>query len=117
MARFEGVVFSLKQVGICQKKTKPERETHENFFKDQFQFAKQLFQQLRSGILTVHKKKLETHRCKTYSDHSDPEREKRLEDIDGLVWPSAPGVKFNNKPPTLNEVNSVVEKARGKFWH
>ncbi|GFO11358.1 polyprotein [Plakobranchus ocellatus] len=29
----------------------------------------------------------------------------------------APGVKFNNKPPTLEEVNSVVKKARGKSSH
>ncbi|GFN79758.1 polyprotein [Plakobranchus ocellatus] len=73
-----------------------------------------MFQQPRSGVLTEQKEELETHLRKTYSD---PEREKTLEDIEGLVWPSASGVKFNNKPPTLHEVNSLVKKARRKSSH
>ncbi|GFO10108.1 reverse transcriptase [Plakobranchus ocellatus] len=64
--------------------------------------ARQLFQQPRSGTLTAQKDELDPHLCKTYSD---PEREKPLEDIEGLVWPSLPGDKFNKKPPTLDEVN------------
>ncbi|GFN75295.1 reverse transcriptase [Plakobranchus ocellatus] len=59
----------------------------------------------------MQKRELEAYLCKTYSY---PKREKLLEDMEGLVWPSAPGVKFNNKQSTLGEVNSVVKKARGK---
>ncbi|GFN78165.1 hypothetical protein PoB_000467100 [Plakobranchus ocellatus] len=55
-------------------------------------------EQTGSGILAEHNENLETYLCKTYSD---PEREKTLEDIEGLVWPLASGVEFNNKPPTL----------------
>ncbi|GFO36197.1 reverse transcriptase [Plakobranchus ocellatus] len=50
------------------------KKTQENFFKDPFQCARQLFQ----GTLTAQKEELETHLYKIYSD---PEREKRLEDI------------------------------------
>ncbi|GFO18386.1 reverse transcriptase [Plakobranchus ocellatus] len=37
-----------------------------------------------------------------------------LEEIENLAWPSAPGVKFNNKLSTLDEVKAVVKKARDK---
>ncbi|GFN76502.1 polyprotein [Plakobranchus ocellatus] len=33
---------------------------------------------------------------------------------DGLVWPAAPGIKFDSKPPSLQEVIAVVNKARDK---
>ncbi|GFO41947.1 hypothetical protein PoB_006845200 [Plakobranchus ocellatus] len=45
VARFEKEALSLKQSRICQEKIKPEKETQENFFKDPFHFARQLFQQ------------------------------------------------------------------------
>ncbi|GFO36627.1 LOW QUALITY PROTEIN: polyprotein [Plakobranchus ocellatus] len=78
---------------------------------DPFQFARQLFQQSKSGTLTVDREELETHLTKTYSD---PSRETPLEETTGLVWPAAPGIKFDRKPPSLQEVIAVVNKARAK---
>ncbi|GFO40548.1 polyprotein [Plakobranchus ocellatus] len=57
------------------------------------------------------REELETHLRKTYSD---PTHEIPLEEITGLVWPAAPGIKFDSKPPNLQEVIAVVNKARAK---
>ncbi|GFO26051.1 polyprotein [Plakobranchus ocellatus] len=65
----------------------------------------------KSGTLTVEREELETHLKKTYSD---PTREIPLEETTGLVWPAAPGIKFDSKPPSLQEVIAVVNKARAK---
>ncbi|GFN99218.1 reverse transcriptase [Plakobranchus ocellatus] len=67
----------------------------ERFIRGPFQFARQLFQQPKSGTLTVEREELETHLKKTYSD---PTREIPLEETTGLVWPAAPGIKFDSKP-------------------
>ncbi|KAK3796880.1 hypothetical protein RRG08_055714 [Elysia crispata] len=45
---------------------------------------------------------------------SDPDRGIPLSESGSLVWPAAPGEKFNNKPPSLNEINAVMHKARAK---
>ncbi|GFO47086.1 reverse transcriptase [Plakobranchus ocellatus] len=71
----------------------------------------ELFQKPKSGTLTVDREELETHLKKTYSD---PTREIPLEKTTGLVWPAAPGRKFDSKPPSLQEVIAVVNKARAK---
>ncbi|KAK3779423.1 hypothetical protein RRG08_015824 [Elysia crispata] len=57
------------------------------------------------------KEQLETHLRKT---QSDPDREIPLSEPAGLVWPDAPGEEFNSKPPSLKEINAVVQKARVK---
>ncbi|KAK3779040.1 hypothetical protein RRG08_016588 [Elysia crispata] len=57
------------------------------------------------------KEQLETHLRKTYSD---PNREIPLSEPAGLVWPAAYGEEFNSKPPSLKEINAVVQKARAK---
>ncbi|GFR96248.1 polyprotein [Elysia marginata] len=54
---------------------------------------------------------LEAHLKKTYSDTN---RELRLEETAGLIWPDALDIKFNNKPPNLKEIEAVVYKARAK---
>ena len=48
---------------------------------------------------------------KTYSD---PSREIPLSEPAGLVWPAAPAEEFNSKPPSLKEINALVQKARAK---
>ncbi|GFO21234.1 polyprotein [Plakobranchus ocellatus] len=70
-----------------------------------------LFTVLLSGTLTVEREELETHLKKTYSDAT---REIPLEETTGLVWPAAPGIKFDSNPPSLQEVIAVVNKARAK---
>ena len=87
------------------------KKNQERFYKDPFQFARQLFQQTGSGSLSVQKEQLETHLRKTYSD---PNREIPLSEPAGLVWPAAPVEEFNSKPPSLKEINAVLQKARAK---
>ncbi|KAK3720950.1 hypothetical protein RRG08_047516 [Elysia crispata] len=68
-------------------------------------------QELWRGSLSLQKEQLEAHLRKTYSD---PNREIPLSEPAGLVWPAAPGEEFNSKPPSLKEINAVVQKARAK---
>ena len=73
--------------------------------------TRQLFQQPRSGSLSVQKEQLETHLRKT---HSNPNREIPLSEPAGLVWPAAPGEELNSKPPSLKENQCSSVKARAK---
>ncbi|GFO45642.1 reverse transcriptase [Plakobranchus ocellatus] len=102
---------ALSRAESARKKCSQKRKNHERFIRDPFQFARQLFQQLKSITLTVEREELETHLKKTYSDAA---REIPLEETTGLVWPAAPGIKFDSKPPSLQEVIAVVNKARAK---
>ncbi|GFO26786.1 reverse transcriptase [Plakobranchus ocellatus] len=68
VARFENEALGLKQSRICREKKKLEEENTENFFKDPFQFARQLFQQPRSGTLAAQKEELKNLFHKAYSD-------------------------------------------------
>ena len=88
-----------------------EKKGQEQFFKDPFQFEIQLFQHPRSGSISIQKEKLEIHLRKTCSD---PDREIPLSESADLVWPAVPGEEINRKPPSLNEINAVVQKARAK---
>ncbi|GFO33247.1 prominin-1-a-like [Plakobranchus ocellatus] len=102
---------ALSRAESARKKRSQKRKNQERFIRDPFQFARQLFQQPKSGTLTVEREELETHLKKTYSD---PTREIPLKETTGLVWPAAPGIKFDSKPPSLEEVIAVVNKARAK---
>ncbi|GFO10129.1 polyprotein [Plakobranchus ocellatus] len=102
---------ALSRAESARKKRSQKWKNQERFIRGAFQFARQLFQQPKSGSLTVNREELETHLKKTYSD---PTREIPLEEITGLVWPAAPGIKFDSRPPSLQEVIAVVNKARAK---
>ncbi|GFS06189.1 reverse transcriptase [Elysia marginata] len=102
---------ALSRAESARKKRSQKRKNQERFLRDPFQFARQLFQQPKSGTLAVSREELEAHLKKSYSDNN---RELPLEETAGLIWPAAPGIKFNNKPPNLQEVVAVVNKARAK---
>ncbi|GFO24707.1 polyprotein [Plakobranchus ocellatus] len=46
--------------------------------------------------------------------YSDLTREIPLKETTGFVWSAAAGIKFDSKPPSLQEVIAVVNKARAK---
>ncbi|GFN80460.1 reverse transcriptase [Plakobranchus ocellatus] len=100
---------ALSRAESARKKRSQKRKNQERFIRDPFQFARQLFQQPKTGTLTVEREELETHLKKTYSD---PTREIPLEETSGLVWPAAPGIKFDSKPPSLQEVIAVPKQLR-----
>ena len=102
---------ALSRAESARKRRSQKKKNQERFYKDPFQFARQLFQQPRSGSLSVQKEQLEAHLRNTYSD---PNREIPLSEPAGLVWPAAPRGEFNSKPPSLKEINSIVQKARAK---
>ena len=102
---------ALSKAEAARKRRSHKKKNQESFFKDPYQFARQLFQQPRSGSLSAQKEELEIHLKKTYSDL---DRETPLSECAGLVWPAAPGEEFNNNPPNLDEIRTVVQKARAK---
>ncbi|GFR65403.1 reverse transcriptase [Elysia marginata] len=102
---------ALSRAESARKKRNQKRKNQERFLRDPFQFVRRLFQQPKSGTLAVSREDLEAHLKETYSDTN---RELPLEETAGLIWPAAPGIKFNNKPPNLQEVVAVVNKARAK---
>ena len=59
---------ALSRVESARKRRSLKEKNQERFYKDPFQFARQLFHQPRSGSLSVQKEQLETHLRKTYSD-------------------------------------------------
>ncbi|GFN79043.1 polyprotein, partial [Plakobranchus ocellatus] len=102
---------ALSRAESARKKHSQNRKNQERFIRDPFQFARQLFLQPKTGTLTVDRGELETYLKKTYSD---PTREIPLEETTGLLWPAAPGIKFDSRPPSLQEDIAVVNKARAK---
>ena len=101
---------ALSKAEALRKKRSKRKKTQDRFFKGPFQFARALFEQPKSGTLEVEKEALEQHLEKTYSK---PNRDAPL-NIPGLVQPGGPTKAFNDKPPTLEELKKVVEKARAK---
>ena len=102
---------ALSRAESARKRRSQKKKNQERFYKDPFQFARQLFQQPRSGSLSGKKEQLETHLRKTYSDLN---REIPLSEPAGLVWPAAPVEEFHTKPPNLKKINALVQKARAK---
>ena len=95
--------LALGRAETTSKRRSHKKKNQERFFRDPYQFARELFQQSRSGSLSAQKEELETHLKKTYSD---PGREISLSEFADLVWPAT--------PPNLNEIRAVVQKARAK---
>ncbi|GFO33352.1 polyprotein [Plakobranchus ocellatus] len=61
---------ALSRAESARKKRSRKRKNQERFIRDPFQFARQLFQQPKSGTLTVDREELETHLKKTFRSHS-----------------------------------------------
>ncbi|GFN81899.1 reverse transcriptase [Plakobranchus ocellatus] len=61
---------ALSRAESARKKRSQKRKIQGCFIRDPFQFARQLFQQPKSGTLTVEREELETHLKKTLRSHS-----------------------------------------------
>ena len=55
--------------------------------------------------LTATKEELQQHLLNTYSDEH---RSEDIQDIEGVMFSSAPGVQFDCKPPRLAEIQQIV---------
>ena len=69
-----------------------------------------LFQQPKSGILSVEKVELEKHLQETYSR---PQTDSTL-NIPGIQVPPAPFKQLSQQPLTLDEMQKAVKNARAK---
>ena len=78
--------IALSKAESARKRRSKKKKTQERFFRDPFQFARTLFEQPKSGTLTVDKDVLQQHLRNTYSD---PQSEAPL-NIQGLVEPANP---------------------------
>ena len=101
----------LSRAESSRKRRSQKKNNQERFYKDPFQSAIQLFKQSRSGSFSVQKEQLEAHVKKIYSD---PDRVIPLSEPTGLLWLAGPAEEINRKPPSLKEINAVVQKARAK---
>lgn len=77
------------------KKRKEKTKCKEEFLKEPFKFARKLFEQPRSGVLSISKEDLERHLHGTYSDIL---RSQELEEMEGTTVCSASRVIFDQRP-------------------
>ncbi|KAJ8333923.1 hypothetical protein SKAU_G00412420 [Synaphobranchus kaupii] len=82
---------------------------HATFIANPFGFTKQLLGQKCSGHLECSKEEIDHHLRNTYSDN---EREQDLGNYRALITPPEPTSEFNDKEPTLKEVQEIVRSAR-----
>ena len=101
---------ALSKAESARKKKSKRKKTQDRFFHGPFQFARTLFEQPKSGTLAADKDILEQHLWNTYSDQQN----RTPLSIPGLVKPGRPTSPFSDKPPTFEEVERVVKKARAK---
>ena len=101
----------LRKAEKARMRRSSQMRSRRRFFKDPFGFSKALFEQPRSGTLEADKTELEAHLRKTYTKNTG---NRPLPNLDGLVWPGQPGVKFNARKPTSNEVAKTIQKARSR---
>ncbi|XP_072047083.1 uncharacterized protein [Amphiura filiformis] len=102
-------LMSLRRAESQRKKRKKREQSRRSFFMNPHHFTKKLFEQSKSGELSVPQEELEDHLKETYSDQ---QRQVPMPNIAGLVKPTQPGVQFELAQPKLAEVEKFVNKAR-----
>ena len=97
-----------RNVRRCERRRESKR-TRERFIKNPYKAVKKMFVEPRNGSLQCTKEELDEHVRKTYSD---PRREEEMPHINGLKYPSRPGVEFDLSPLKDYEVDTFIKKAR-----
>ena len=87
------------------------KRTREQFLKNPYAATKKMFTESKSGKLKCTKEELDKHICDTYSD---PQRKEPLPPMNGLKYPTAPGVKFQLGDFKEKELDNFVRKTRAK---
>jgi hypothetical protein len=100
---------SLRRAEYQRKKRKERERQRKAFFKSPYQFTKGLFEQGKSGELSVSQEVLEEHLTNTYSDANAGTP---MPDIAGMMKPTRPGSAFDTSEPKLAEVERFIFKAR-----
>ncbi|KAJ8360173.1 hypothetical protein SKAU_G00166980 [Synaphobranchus kaupii] len=82
---------------------------HAGFIVNPFGFTKQLLGQKCSSHLECSKEEIDHHLRNTYSNNA---REQDLGNYRALITPPEPTSEFNDKEPTLKQVQEIVRSAR-----
>ena len=93
------------------ERKKQRRRSCQDFLKNPYGFAKQIFVESKSGKLNCTQDELEKHLKSTYSD---PMRLEPLPAVSGIPKPTRPGSKFDMGELRKKEVDDFFKKARAK---
>ena len=101
---------AMRQERRFQRK-KQRRRSCQNFLKNPYGFAKQIFVESKSGKLNCTQRDLEDHLKKTYCD---PTRHENPPAMSGIPCPTRPGSQFDMGELRKKEVDDFFKKARAK---
>ena len=101
---------AMRQERRLQRK-KERRRSCQDFLKNPYGFAKQIFVENKSGKLNCTQEDLEEHLKNTYSD---PMRLESLPAMSGIPQPTRPGSQFDMGDLRKKEVDDFFKKARAK---
>ena len=101
----------LKRAESIRSRRKKQKQNSDSFFKQPFSFARKVLDPEVKGNLTSTKEEVEEYLKKA---HSDANREKELGEIEGLYEYPEPEFEYDTAPPTLQEFQAVLKKARMK---
>jgi hypothetical protein len=91
------------------RRRKERAKARANFISNPFQFTARLLGKKTSGKLQCPMNEVEDYLKQV---HSDPRMEEDLPYLEILIQPEPPDVQFNEKEPSLEEINDVVKKGR-----
>lgn len=102
-------LIHLRKTETSRRKQSEKRRQRKAFFNNPFQFTADILGKPKSGRLTCSKEEVE---LSVAAAHSDPSREIPLDDCPFYLSILKPHTPFNMTDFTLDEVRTVVEKAR-----
>ena len=88
-----------------RSRKKEKKRSKQQFFKNPYKFAKNLFDEARSGVLDCSQEELENSLRSTYND---PLRDTPLDHMSGIPRPTRPGILFQLGELTLIEMKSFI---------
>ena len=101
----------LKRAESIRKRRRKYKNNSEEFRKQPYNFARKVLDPQIQGELESSKEEVEEFLRKS---HSDEDREKELESIEGLIQYPEPNFVYETSLPTFKEFQAVLKKARSK---
>lgn len=102
-------LMKLRSAESYRRNRKKRSRKRVEFISNPYQFTKTLLTEKSSGRLEAPKEDIEKHLKKV---HSDPNREKPVENFRNLITAELPTVNFDESMPTIQEIRNIVKKAR-----
>ena len=105
---------ALSKAENLRRRRVKRRKEQEFLLQVPYEYARNIFDQPKSGVLKI-EKICSGEILKKTKTYSDPNRHIHLEHDNNLVWLAIPKVRCNMKPPTREEIRRIVSKSRNKF--